>query len=864
MPIKAKPIDPSRARLALLGQWNRQGTTACSLATPANGRGNDSRAISRGSSTSTSSSEGSRSGKRGRRPQDNRTTKTGSNDNGAAPAFLTSVGAPEGESDTSDSDPELYRAARERTARFLYPNGRPVVNISSSRDTAVREESGRATRNVEKIHLGVSPPRTPMNQPPCRLHTGNQQIERQSRNNDTSLLSSHEESSPPHGEPPLVIQEALRGPQGTADSATYRDFARLMDLIATDVQKERDEKQLQQQQQQQQHQKAPEGEAKHTTLLVKTKEYSQGPGQQGQSDTSKMYVVPPTTFDELQERVLLQIYAASEEDDNAKYFIATDHMAEAFTLAALEAARDDISADPTVTLGAPRAMDGNNAISRPTGTPLSIMEIIALERARRNARAALQSRQEEEEEVGGEVTLGRNSEALLCTDADVIAATAEKSLYRFLLAVRCIERAVRNRCVTDDLGRFLFAHHKPFLQACSDKGLTEDAIREFPHEAFTAYERYSRYVSKFITELLTRNVPNFDMEEFVLALFDVEIYGEEGDAREENVSMDVLSYPAWRLLLSTSSFNEFCTFMDDFIAEEYGVEKVALPDGSEAKDDSRAMPSRYDENGVVVVAGARGIRALLSRTKDNMARVTAAAGDDTLRMGIHNEGSHVGSDPFLPLPHDSSATESRASHEKQKSPLRGNYSAKEAGMRSDFALMTSLNSNSAFSVTSSAPLANSSKSPPPLPSQYTQRSKGNLGFLNSFPKVSHGRRRPDALPGRNLPPLLAVKATEAAEALFSTVPSKLNESLEDTASLPDRSGTASLTRGRSGRGNHSSGETNSYHESEPPSLTSASCGHKRKSKDSRGCSGTQTGAGAGGTTTVKKPRGKKTPSVPRR
>ncbi|ESL11843.1 hypothetical protein TRSC58_00398 [Trypanosoma rangeli SC58] len=863
MPIKAKPIDPSRARLALLGQWNRQGTTASSRVTPANGRGNDSQAISRGSSTSTSSSEGSRTGKRGSRSQGNRMAKSGSNDNGVAPAFLTSAGALEGESDTSDSDPELYRAARERTARFLYPNGRPVVNISSSRDTAVREESGRTTGNAEKIDLDVSPPRTPMSQPPSRLHSGNQQIERESRKSDTSLLSSHDESSPPHGEPPLVIQEALRGPQGAADSATYRDFARLMDLIAADVQKERDERQLQQQQQHQQ--RAPESEAKHTIPLVKTKRYSQESGQQGQSDVSKMYVVPPTTFEELQERVLLQMYAASEEDDNDKYFIATDHMAEAFTLAALEAARDDMSADPTATLGAPRALDGNNAISRPTGTPLSIMEIIALERARRNARAALQSRQKEaeEEEVGG-VTLDRNSEALLCTDADVIAATAEGSLNRFLLAVRCIERAVRNRRVIDDLGRFLFAHHKPFLHVGSSKGLAEDAIREFPHEAFTVYERYSRYMSKFLTELLTRNVPNFDMEEFVLALFDVDMDGEGGDAREENVSMDVLSYPAWRLLLSTSSFNEFCTFMDDFIAEEYGVEKLALPDDSEANDDSSAVPSRYDENGVVVVAGARGIRALLSRTKANIARMKAAAGDDTLRMGMPNEGPHTGSDVSLPLPHDSSATESRASHEKQKLPLRGNYSAEEAGMRPDFALMTSLNSNSAFSVISSAPLANSPKTPPPLPSQYAQRNKGRLDFLNSFPKFSHERRRPDAVPGRNLPPLPAVKSTEAAGAFFSTVPSKLNEGLEVTASLPDRSRTASLTRGRSGRGDHSGEETNSYHGTAPSSSTSASRGHKRKSKDSRGCSSTRTGAGAGGTTTAKKPRGKKGPSAPRR
>ncbi|RNF03338.1 uncharacterized protein Tco025E_08195 [Trypanosoma conorhini] len=854
MTIKAKPIDPGRARLAALGQWNRQGTTACSRAPPANGRGSGSRDSSIDSSTSTSSTEGCRTGRRGRRPLGNRSAKSEGSVHNGAPAFLTSPRARDSASDTSNSDPELYRAARERTARFLYPNERPALNTSSGRNNAVRELGDGAQKEVVKISLDVSPPRTPVHRPPPQPHSGKQQTERALGNSETSLASSHGGSSPPHVAPPLAVQEALQGLQETADSAAQHDFARLMDLFAADVDKEREEKH-------QQLQRATESEAKNAKPLVATKMDTQAPGQEGRGEVSKTYVVPPTTFDELQERALLQLYAASEDDNDSKYFIATDHMAQAFTLAALEAARKDISEDPAAALGAPGASDGSNASSRPAGTPLSLMEIVALERARRNARAGLQRRQEEEEGV----TLDRNSEELLSTDADVIAAKAEASLNRFLLAVRCIESAVRDRRVTDELGRFLFAHHKPFLQAGCGKGSSEDAIREFPHEAFAVYEQYSRYVSKFLTDLLTRSVPKFDMEEFVLALFEVNMDGEYGGARDESVSMDVLSYPAWRLLLSTSSFNEFCTFMDDFIAEEYGVEKVASDGDTETKLGSSAMPSRCDESGVVVVAGARGIRALLSKSKANMAKVTAAATDDADQLRAPGEGPHGGTDasPPLPLPRDGSVTASQASQEQRQPQVHENFSAMGASVRPAFVPTTSSNSNSAFSLISGAPIADRLKTPSPPPSQHAERGKGSLGSVNSFPQLPHCRRRPEAVPGRNLPPLPAVEATEAGK-FFSTVPPKLNVGSEATALLPDRSKTVSLTRGRCARGDHSGGEPTSFHESAPSSSTGVSSGRRKKSKDSRGCSGAQTGAGARGITTAKNPRGKKTPSVPRR
>ncbi|PWV21560.1 hypothetical protein C3747_2g509 [Trypanosoma cruzi] len=848
MPIKAKPIDPGRARLAALGQWNRQRRTTSTGPNSAKRRGSGSWANSTGSSTSTSSSEGSRTGRRGRRRLCNQNGKREGNGNGGTPAFLTSSRTVDSDSGTSNSDPELYRAARERTERFLYPNGRSGINVSSSNHGAVMEARGEATSNAENISLDASLPMAPVTPVFSGLQSQNQKKESDNKRSDANLESSRKFFPPSPAVVPLVVQEALRGLQGTKDSASEREFARLMDLFAADVQKEREqEKELQQE-------KELEVDTMDTMSSMMAKNQNQKPPQGQWGETYKLYTSPPHTFDELQERALLQLYAANEENKDSGYFIATDHMAEAFTLAALEATRNEFPGDPDAPEAASGALNDNNEKFRPIGAPPSLMEIVAIERARRNARAAFQKRREGEEGV----TIDRNTEALLSMDTEVLAATAEENLNRFLLAVRCIENAVRNRRVTDALGRFLFAHHKPFLRTNRGAGSSADAIREFPHEAFAAYERYGHYVGKFITELLNRNVPKFNMEEFVLSLFDVNMNGEENNnaSDAEDVSMDVLSYPAWRLLQSISSFNEFCTFMDDFIAEEYGVEKVVAYDNEGTNGDAGVKASRYDGDGVVVVAGARGVRALLTKSKAKLPSARASSTcDASQQMRVPNEGAHESNDDFLFLPSEGGATETPLSSPPRESQAHGDRSAAEFSARTDSAPTVLSNSHPAVSGSSRAPFGNSLTPPPAASLQGPRPSKNSLITANSLPQLPHGSRRIEAVRGRNLPPLSAVGGKEA-ETMFSTAPLKLSLGSEANAVPPGGFKAEPVTTERTVRGTDSSGKIDKVSGRQAPSSsTSVSYGNKKKSKDSRSRSGARTGAET--TTTTKKPRGKK-------
>ncbi|EKF31355.1 hypothetical protein MOQ_004809 [Trypanosoma cruzi marinkellei] len=847
MPIKAKPIDPGRARLAALGQWNRQRATTAIGPNSAKRRGSSSCDDSTGSSTSTSSSEGSRTGRRGRRRLCIQNGKRDGNCNGGAPAFLTSSRTVGSDSGTSNSDPELYRAARERTERFLYPNGRSDINVSSSNQGAVMEDRRVATSNAENISFDFSLPMAPVAPVSSGLQSQNPRKESDSNKGDANLESSHKISPPTPAVAPLVVQEALRGLQGTTDSASEREFARLMELFAADIQKEREqEKELQQ-----------EKELKVDTMdpisLMRPKNQNQKPAQGPWGETSSLYTSPPRTFDELQERALLRLYAANEENKDSGYFIATDHMAEAFTLAALEAARNESPGDTDAASGASGALNDNNEKFRPIGAPPSLMEIVALERARRNARAAFQKHREGE----AGMFIDSNAEALLSMDTEVLAATAAESLNRFLLAVRCIENAVRNRRVTNALGRFLFAHHKPFLRTTRGAGSSADAIREFPHEAFAVYERYGRYVSKFITELLNRNVPNFNMEEFVLSLFDEKMDGEENNnaSDAEDVSMDVLSYPAWRLLQSISSFDEFCTFMDDFIAEEYGVEKVIAHDNDDSNGVAGVKTSRCDEDGVVVVAGARGVRALLTKTKAKLPSVRASSTcDASQQMRIPNEDAHDSNDAFLFLPSEGGVTETPLSSPPRESQVHGDRAATEFGTRTDSAPTVLSNSHPAVFGISRAPFGNSSTPPSAASLQGPRPSRNSLSTANSLPQLPQGRRRIDAVRGRNLPPLSPVGGTEA-ETMFFTAPLKLSLGSEATAVPPGGFKTEPVTTGRTVLDTDSSGKTDkaSGRQASSPS-TGVSYGRKKKSKDSRSRSGARTGAET--TTKTTKPRGK--------
>ncbi|KEG12661.1 hypothetical protein DQ04_01541010 [Trypanosoma grayi] len=838
MPIKAKRIDPERARLAARGQWQPQQQKGAARRTLPINKPQHQRRAGSSSSTSSSSSDESSQSRRGRRPVGNCAKPTGNNNVRVAAAFMTAPQVRECESETSNSDAELYRAARERTAQFLYPNGRPANNRNVSSSTVAKEEAGGGgvTTSTEGTTRQDLPLAATDHRPPYAIPGDETQGEWMRKDGDrringgtaTAVDDDIGSSVPSRTAPPLVVQEALHGMGNVKRSASQREFAHLLDLLANDDHKE---------------QKPELEDAKvgsESSLLI---ENANREKQQHLSERSKTYVCPPRTFAELQERTLLELYAAHGEEKDDEYFIATDHTAEAFTLAALEAARESRAlknhTDP-LALAAPISSisksgddsggggggGGSGCLSGSTyGAPLSLMEIVTAERARRNALAALEERHER---GVGEVSIDTNTEAILAADAGVLASAAEESLNRFLSGARCIEMAVRDRRVTDELGRFLFQEHKLFLRAgTGDTGdaSNSDAVREFPHEALAVYERYSRYVSNFLLGLLKRRVPGFNVEEFVLTLYDVNNEDNEDDLEVgRSNTMDVLSYPAWRLLQSISSFNEFCAFMDDFIAEEYGVEKVETHD--DGKVGAKKLSDSADD--VVVVAGARGIRALLGKASTMKRDIEQ---DDLAPANRDADGNgDVDSSISAVVPRGSSDDVVQTQEENQTS-----HSTVDQPSRADSTSNLVRSSFTASAPLCRAPLAQTPTPPPPVPLISSQRSSHSS--ITSFSHLPPGRRRPDAVPGRKLPPLPVTEGGDG-EVVFSTVQPKLRQKSVVAGAPAGSSGAVPVTRGRSGKRTVGGGGGGSGNDTKVPSertpSTTAGSGHRGKSNGGEG------------------------------
>ncbi|KAG8348562.1 hypothetical protein ERJ75_000948100 [Trypanosoma vivax] len=770
MPIKPKRIDPERARLAARGQWKALsgGTGSVSLEKeiPRN-------AYSCDSGSSDTSGDSSDTGDDQQIGIKHVAVHRASALNKHIESELMSSGCGGG---SSDSDPELYRRARERTRRFLYPNGlqapastktkgsktglviveESVVGPASDigKALSLRELGGISKKEENKNETTVEVSRSGGNHTEVFCAVG----DTPNASNTLGVVSkfSDSASSSSLSSPvsvPLAVREALEGIKGSSDSETGRDFNRLLELFARDISRDRSTRDGQ------------ESMKPLTDALG-----SDGGGAvagDGPTVVPRAYAFPPRTFSEVQERMLLEIYDthSQEKSDTGgvdeggnKYFIAANHMAEAFTLAALKTERRNHLEGGSITADVEGELDTVRGevmgVGASLGAPLGLMDIVAAERCRLNARSCYRGGN------GGKVHLDPHGglSNYFVADTEVIAASAEESLNRFLLGIQVFEEVVGDHHVISEIGRFLFEHHKLFLKEGTD---VESKIRSYPHEAFVVYERYSLCVSNLIVQELHRHVPNFSIEEFLMMLYDTDLTSTEDsnvDATTVDTSsrtIDILSYSAWRVLQSISSFEEFSEFMDDFIAEENGVEKFTAHNG--AADDGRVVDGaaeqlRADTDGVIVTAGARGIRALLSKANETVqrARGSCLPGLETNDDG--HQGFKRGCLTLKPHQPQRSVVVERVDVDTDR---RADSAPGECGRNSINA--SSLRHGSLSSL-SSAFLFHSETPMSPAPSSASLDSSRNT--FGAF--FRRHRRRPDVLPGRVLPPLTRASASGVA------------------------------------------------------------------------------------------------------
>ncbi|KAH9589192.1 hypothetical protein LSM04_003770 [Trypanosoma melophagium] len=925
MPIKAKPIDPNRARLAARGQWSQlNGTT-----TPP--RTNNTRNVTRtvsnnshigsssSSSSSTSSSDASSTTQERRRVMKNNVVSAKKDEvkESVKPAFLTNtrpIDDYDG-SETSNSDPELYRAARERTRRFLYPNERPfkkinVITSSNSASTSKNDKNdgktgeSKITEVMEKNPSVVSTS-TNVTAVKPQMYRNSQSKEekeevkyiarRANDNNNNNYYyyyskgkkkdvevddcnNTDSDNYSPQTVQPLVVQEALRGTADTTDSVSQSDFSRLLELLAEDVQKEK---------------KGALKEKEGTATSTPVEDSFSAQPKKEDSGIIKSYVRPPRNFAELQDRALLQLYNAQEEKGDRKYFIATDHTSEAFTLASLEVAAakgEESSGQRYVDPESSLLLGERDEYVQPYGTPLSFMEIVYAERARRNARAALHKRLE-----SGEESLSNcNVDALVSADADVLAVTAEESLNRFMASARCIEAMVHNRHVMDELGGFLFKYHKLFLQAGIGDGNSSDVIREYSHEAFEVYERYSRRVSAFLLQQLKRQVPNFNVEEFVLTLYDVNLQSDETIKRGNNnnnnnntnndkgdndgivdvygptEAMDILSYPARRLLQSMSSFNEFCAFMDDFIAEEYGVEKVVVTDEKSGVG-ANANTFRTAEDDVIVTAGARGIRALLAKTPPPAQPLTTTTTIETttslsLEQGNtlqlskegesnnNNNNNNNNNSRVNTLSFSGRGIEAKTDVKQQQQQKEASIFTEGPTDHAESTSALTASSLSAFTLLSRLPLSHTPTAP--RASMTSSQCSNQHNSLSSFSGPRRAPRRPEAVPGRNLPPITSTNSNNnnnsgERESMQNTVQARsVQGPAMPTERIAGGSNTAPGTkerRGMAGSSNNNNNNSINNNNNRGPARSTAGRTHSRSAgsgdtRNNRGDARSRSGA----------------------
>lgn len=290
------------------------------------------------------------------------------------------------------------------------------------------------------------------------------------------------------------------------------------------------------------------------------------------------------TFAELQEDALHELY--EREDASGSAFVALDHMREAYTMAASKIVSNRSSANPQP---ARRMMDG----------AFSMEEVAAIHTAQRNATFPSGNASSPGESAG-------------VHSAGSLAASTQLKLDRFFEAVRWLEKLVVDERFMAHVANFLELHHKKFMNHALEKGST---VESYTHDEFNAYNQFSTEVSEMVFKVLSTKVDHFDEQEFAEALFDTPV-----ECRmNPDQPMNVVAYPAWRIMMAISNFQSFTDWMVEYIHEEFHLD-----------EEDR------------IVAGTRGLKALMASTYHRHNRGGIAAPQP--------EADTYGEDNVPPLP----------------------------------------------------------------------------------------------------------------------------------------------------------------------------------------------------------------------
>lgn len=418
---------------------------------------------------------------------------------------------------------ELLALARERTQRFLYPESdkryvpRPYVNNRVAvYEEATRQQLRKASTPSEEPEAhapGLAQPSPPMVRTEAHQLTSSPSspvVEPKSEEAIHVAASSD-------GSPSVHPEERQPAAASEAVDPLKRDFQKLLQLLGEDMDKER----------------AAQNEP--LKPVPASTGNTHDPGLGGYRPTAR-------TFAELQEDTLLKLYDDwNQSGGDGTVFVASDHMAQAFSLAAAR----------TEALG----------IAGTFRDEPSSLEHIAEIRA-----------------------------ATATTHG--IALSAQAELNRFLLTVAWTERLVRDPRFVESVAGYMYDKHRLFLPHFG--AVAAGAPVTHSHEEFEAYEKFGTRTSETLLAVLSRHIPGFDEEWFVASLYDTPV----GEAYDHDSPANILSFTAWRLLLAMSDFELFFTWMMDYIQEEYNVAPSAadnIPVGG-ARGLRALLRSTYQRN----------------------------------------------------------------------------------------------------------------------------------------------------------------------------------------------------------------------------------------------------------------------------
>lgn len=710
---------------------------------------------------------------------------------------ITEKGGVTGEAELSD-DEEVVQRARAAT-RALLGGSRPAsAHAASASASTTASSSGRLQAYLRGRAASVSTIDAPAGSKPVAAAVAPMQF------NYTALSSSPSANVASALKPasyPSTMAEASHttGAQHdtgntAANAATVvealqmhtsnADFQQLMSLLEDDVRQEHLQQQQPQQQQQQPQQQQQQQAQQRSNVPVSSSAASSVDGAPSNAGAaSRPTAQAHRTFAALESTALEQLFddwcgrsddieAGADSEADGPVFIAAEHRAAAFTLAAV-AARDldssswgrraTPSGEKTAAFSGASSSSAAAAAASVSNAPLTWEELMQDEAARRTARSNPRA--------------GMTGRGGLLANASDVAEQATQQLRRFLQSVDCVERLVANRRFMRSVAVFLYEHHKVFLPhytrtpspsppPAGAAGGGGSALVEHGHEEYAVYEEFGQRVSTALLSLLSSTVEGFDEGDFVEALYDTPASFADDDsdaaggASVQRGPQNVLSFPAWRLVLAMSDFESFFSWVMDYIYEEYHLDELEAEEGAR-----------------VAVAGTRGLRALIRSTYQRPADDGAAeapAVSSELRAAEPAAATTV-----TPLAAPPSATATASDTVSGRSPLYSTETPLAGVSRSTSSAFASSSVNLADSPLrpsgSLAPLPTSSflqPAPPPARNAVSSSVNSSPGgvhlrqFFPSPPSSAEGstrvgaaagsavyRKRQTTHPGRNLPPI---------------------------------------------------------------------------------------------------------------